>query len=178
MYTTGLCPGPAELRGLLDEILSPEAEASLAAHLEACGRCRHALESLAGGTVELPSYEWSTATSRFESGNHMKLAPGDVLVVDSIYAAHPLIRAAAGGRPALNVFIYAPSTVRLMRRLRRARVEAAERIRKRMKLSFCRSVKKTNKESARGTGSGGSDGRESRAMDSLDSAGAAGSVFR
>jgi uridine kinase len=78
---------------------------------------------LSGGVVELPSYDWPTVTSRFDSGEFMKLEPGQVLLVDSIYAAHPVVRRAARRRPALTAFLYAPAVVRLMRRLRRDRVE-------------------------------------------------------
>jgi uridine kinase len=78
---------------------------------------------LAGGSVELPAYDWVSVTSRFDSGEFMKLEPGQVLLIDSIYAAHPLIRRAARKAPAVSVFMYAPAVVRLMRRLRRDRVE-------------------------------------------------------
>ena len=47
----------------------------------------------------------------------------DVVVVDSIYASHEAFLKAAEGRRSLNVYLTAPTAVRLARRLKRDRVE-------------------------------------------------------
>ncbi len=43
------CPGPADLQGLLDGTLAPDAEARLSDHLGECARCQQQLEALAAG---------------------------------------------------------------------------------------------------------------------------------
>ena len=45
-----------------------------------------------------------------------------MLIVDSIFASHPLLKAAAEGRAALDVYMDAPAVVRLARRLARDKV--------------------------------------------------------
>jgi uridine kinase len=52
----------------------------------------------------------------------MELKADEVLVVDSIFASHPTLRAAAEGRPSLDVYLDAPAVVRLVRRLARDKV--------------------------------------------------------
>lgn len=78
---------------------------------------------LAGGRVELPSYDFATGLGSPTSGKFLSLEPGDVLVVDSIYASAAPILAAGADRPSLNVFLKAPAVVRLKRRLKRDREE-------------------------------------------------------
>lgn len=79
----------------------------------------HMRTLLAGGTIELPERDWPAAATRFKTGNFMTLGPDDILVVDSIFAAHPTLRAAAEGRPSLVAAVDAPAIARLARRLRR-----------------------------------------------------------
>ncbi len=43
------CPEPAHLRQLLEEVLPPDVQADLTAHLQQCAPCRHRLEGLAAG---------------------------------------------------------------------------------------------------------------------------------
>ncbi|MBI5202478.1 MAG: hypothetical protein HY925_12880 [Elusimicrobia bacterium] len=78
---------------------------------------------LAGGKIELPAHDMATSTTRFDSGEFMTLAEDEVLVIDSIFASHPLLRGAAEGRPSLNVYLDAPAVVRLARRLARDKVQ-------------------------------------------------------
>lgn len=77
---------------------------------------------LAGERIELPSYDMATGMSRPNSGEFMQLGAGDVLIVDSIFASHPLLKAAAEGRASLDVYMDAPAVVRLARRLARDKV--------------------------------------------------------
>ncbi len=78
---------------------------------------------LAGGRVELPLNDMATQTTRFDSGEYLTLGAEEVLVVDSIYASHEKLIAAAEGRKTLNMYLDAPAVVRLARRLRRDRLE-------------------------------------------------------
>ncbi len=78
---------------------------------------------LAGGRVELPLNDMATQTTRFDSGEFLTLGADEVLVVDSIYASHEKLLAAADGRATLNLYLDAPAVVRLARRLRRDRLE-------------------------------------------------------
>lgn len=78
---------------------------------------------LAGGRVELPLNDMATQTTRFDSGEYMTLGADEVLIVDSIYASHEKLVAAAEGRKTLNMYLDAPAVVRLARRLRRDRFE-------------------------------------------------------
>ncbi|MBI5597591.1 MAG: hypothetical protein HY928_15990 [Elusimicrobia bacterium] len=77
---------------------------------------------LAGGRVELPVHDMASGVTRFDSGEYMQLGPDEVLVVDSIFASHPGLLAAARGHESLNVYLDAPAVVRLARRLARDRV--------------------------------------------------------
>ncbi|TPW19043.1 MAG: Uridine kinase, partial [Elusimicrobia bacterium] len=77
---------------------------------------------LAGERVELPSYDMASGLSNPNSGEYMQLDADDVLIVDSIFASHPLLKAAAEGRQALDVYMDAPAVVRLARRLARDKV--------------------------------------------------------
>lgn len=77
---------------------------------------------LAGGRVELPVHDMASQTTRFETGEFMTLAEDEVLVIDSIFASHAGLRAAAEGRPSLNLYLDAPAVVRLARRLARDKV--------------------------------------------------------
>lgn len=78
---------------------------------------------LAGGRIELPYHDTATETTRFDTGKYLQLGPDDVVVVDSIYASHEAFLKAAEGRRSLNVYLTAPTAVRLARRLKRDRVE-------------------------------------------------------
>lgn len=78
---------------------------------------------LAGGRVELPLNDMATQTTRFDSGEYLTLGADEVLVVDSIYASHDKLLAAAEGAATLNVYLDAPAVIRLARRLRRDRLE-------------------------------------------------------
>jgi adenylate kinase len=78
---------------------------------------------LAGGRVELPLNDMATQTTRFDSGEFMTLGADEVLIVDSIYASHEKLIAAAEGRKTLNLYLDAPAVIRLARRLRRDRLE-------------------------------------------------------
>lgn len=78
---------------------------------------------LAGGRVELPLNDMATQTTRFDSGEFLTLGADEVLVVDSIYASHDKLIAAAEGAKTLNVYLDAPAVIRLARRLRRDRME-------------------------------------------------------
>lgn len=77
---------------------------------------------LAGGRIELPAHDMVTGETRFDSGEFMQLGPDEVLIVDSIFASHPLLRDAAQGKASLNVYLDAPAVVRLVRRLARDKV--------------------------------------------------------
>ena len=78
---------------------------------------------LAGGKVELPLHDMATETTRYDSGEFLTLAEGEVLVVDSIYASHDKLLAAAEGRSTLNLYLHAPTVVRFARRLKRDELE-------------------------------------------------------
>ena len=78
---------------------------------------------LAGGRVELPAHDMAAQTTLFDSGEFMTLEEDEVLVIDSIFASHPALRAAAKGRPSLGVYLDAPAIVRLARRLGRDKRE-------------------------------------------------------
>ncbi|MFA6030674.1 MAG: hypothetical protein WC969_12525 [Elusimicrobiota bacterium] len=78
---------------------------------------------LAGGRIELPYHDTAAETTRFDTGKYLQLDADDVLVVDSIYASHEAFLKAAEGRRSLNVYLTAPTAVRLARRLKRDRVE-------------------------------------------------------
>lgn len=78
---------------------------------------------LAGERVELPSYDMTTGLSRAYSGEFMQLDADDVLLIDSIFASHPLLKAAAEGRQALDVYMAAPAVVRLARGAARDKVQ-------------------------------------------------------
>lgn len=77
---------------------------------------------LAGGRVELPIHDMAAESTRFDSGEFMTLGEDEVLVLDSIFASHRLLREAAKGRPSLNLYLDAPAVVRLVRRLARDKV--------------------------------------------------------
>jgi hypothetical protein len=53
MTMQGTCPGPADLKNLLEGTLPAEVESRLSGHLEQCSRCQQALECLAGGVTEV-----------------------------------------------------------------------------------------------------------------------------
>ncbi|HAH06801.1 MAG TPA: hypothetical protein DCM05_09800 [Elusimicrobia bacterium] len=74
---------------------------------------------LAGGRIELPAYDMATGKVTPKSGQFLQLGARDVLIVDSIYASHEKLLKASEGRQSLNVFLYAPASVRLARRLKR-----------------------------------------------------------
>ena len=78
---------------------------------------------LAGGKIELPVHDMATSTTRFDSGEFMQLGEGEVLIVDSIFASHPLLKAATEGHPTMNLYLDAPAVVRLARRLARDKNE-------------------------------------------------------
>lgn len=101
----------------LDQHGRPDFDRPEAVRLAAAARDIRAL--LAGETVELPSYDMKTGRSVERSGETMRLEEGEVLIVDSIFASHPLLKAAAEGRDALDVYMDAPAVVRLARRLAR-----------------------------------------------------------
>jgi hypothetical protein len=58
-----------------------------------------------------------------KSGEFLELGPDEVLIVDSIYAAHGRLLDAGAGHASLDVFLYAPAAVRLARRIARDRVQ-------------------------------------------------------
>jgi uridine kinase len=78
---------------------------------------------LAGKSVELPRHDPKTETMIVHGGEHLELAADEVLIVDSIYAAHGRLLDAGAGHSTLNVFLYAPAAVRLARRIARDRVQ-------------------------------------------------------
>ncbi|HEV3142381.1 MAG TPA: hypothetical protein VGZ47_00690, partial [Gemmataceae bacterium] len=49
MSTSTSCPNPAELRKLLDANLTPEEQARLPQHVDACPQCQAALERMSAG---------------------------------------------------------------------------------------------------------------------------------
>jgi uridine kinase len=100
---------------------NPDFDQPTSLQLDRAGRDVKTL--LSGGTIELPQYDWKSVTSRSDTGEFMALAPEDILVIDSIYASHDSLLASAAGHAALNIFIDAPTIVRLKRRLKRDRVE-------------------------------------------------------
>lgn len=77
---------------------------------------------LAGGRIELPKHIMDGPTT-FDSGVYLQLEPGDVLIVDSIFASHQLFLDAVQGRQTLNVYLAAPAAARLARRLKRDKNE-------------------------------------------------------
>ena len=77
---------------------------------------------LAGGRIELPKHIMDGPTT-FDSGVYLQLEPGDVLIVDSIFASHQLFLDAVKGRQTLNVYLAAPAAARLARRLKRDKNE-------------------------------------------------------
>lgn len=77
---------------------------------------------LSGGRIQVPRHDMATETTVFESGDYMTLGPDEVLIIDSIFASHPLLRAAVEGHSSLNVYLDAPAVVRLARRLARDKV--------------------------------------------------------
>ena len=74
---------------------------------------------LEGKRVELPIHDTATETTRFDSGEFLTLGPNQVLIVDSIYASHESLLQAGAGHPSLNVYLTAPATARLARRIAR-----------------------------------------------------------
>ncbi|TBR25074.1 hypothetical protein EPO15_02820, partial [bacterium] len=101
----------------LDKDGRPDFDRPEAVRLEAAARDIRAL--LAGERIELPSYDMKTGRSVPNSGEFMQLDADDVLIVDSIFASHPLLKAAAEGSDMLDVYMDAPAVVRLARRLAR-----------------------------------------------------------
>jgi len=99
----------------------PDFDRPDAIRLERAARDIRAL--LAGERVELPSYDMASGLSRAYSGEFMQLDGDDVLLVDSIFASHPILKAAAEGRLALDIYMDAPAVVRLARRLARDKVQ-------------------------------------------------------
>jgi len=80
-------------------------------------------DALAAKKVELPAHDMKTETYIPYSGEFLELGPNDILVVDSIYAAHGQLLDAGSGHASLNVFLYAPAVMRLARRVVRDRKE-------------------------------------------------------
>ncbi len=77
---------------------------------------------LEGGRIELPVHVINGGT-RWDSGEFMQLDKDDILIIDSIYASHELFVNAVKGHQSLNVYLTAPTSVRLARRLKRDIVE-------------------------------------------------------
>ena len=78
---------------------------------------------LEGKRIELPVHDMETETTRFESGEYMELGPSQVLIVDSIYDSHERLIEAGAGHQSLNVYLTAPATARLARRIARDMVQ-------------------------------------------------------
>src|SRR5262245_49212317 len=57
MHASTPCPGPGQLRGLLDDSLSPGDQGELVRHLDSCTSCQQALERLAtdGNPAAVPA---------------------------------------------------------------------------------------------------------------------------
>ena len=83
---------------------------------------------LAGGRVELPVHDMATGATRFDSGEYMQLGADEVLVIDSIFASHPMLLEAVRGHRSLNLYLDAPAVVRLARRLARDKVHRGKPI--------------------------------------------------
>ncbi|MBI5244271.1 MAG: hypothetical protein HY922_11440 [Elusimicrobia bacterium] len=77
---------------------------------------------LAGGRIELPRHVIDGPTT-FDSGEFLQLGPDDVVIVDSIFASHEAFLKAIEGHSSLNVYLAAPTAVRLARRLKRDKTE-------------------------------------------------------
>ncbi len=88
---------------------------------------------LAGGRIELPAHDMVSQTTRFDSGEYFSLGENEVLIVDSIFASHPLFREAAKAAPSLNIYLEAPAVVRLARRLARDKVSRGKPITENLK---------------------------------------------
>ena len=73
---------------------------------------------LAGGRIEVPAHPMDGPII-FNSGEYLQMGGDDVAIVDSVYASHDLFLKAAQGRRVLNIYLTAPTAVRLARRLKR-----------------------------------------------------------
>ncbi|MFH2203343.1 MAG: cytidine deaminase [Elusimicrobiota bacterium] len=83
---------------------------------------------LEGRRVEMPYRNMEKMTTEFKTGDYMQLGKEDVLIVDSIFAAHKTLLKAGVGHTNLNVFLSAPTAARLARRLKRDKYERGRSI--------------------------------------------------
>lgn len=114
-YYKALAEAPQGKDGL------PDFDRPEALHL---GRAAADIQALLEGKrIELPRYDMRAGTFLPQSGNYMQLGPDEVLIVDSIYAAHDRFVRAGIGHRSLNVYLHAPAAVRLARRLSRDRTQ-------------------------------------------------------
>src|SRR5262245_48609352 len=75
METTGGCPAPELLKGLLDGVLPPDAQSGVAHHLDTCVACQQTLEGLVAG-----KQSWAGAREQLAAG----IANVDPALADAI----------------------------------------------------------------------------------------------